>query len=384
MLKPVVAKEKEDWPTLDQDLDVLNDQMKVNRTLGGLTLQEIPPVSHSTDLYGRHRSKLNRFYIRKYAGSIPSVRACAPKADATGVSLSSRSMSPTTITGEPAHKSFELQRLVAFAANDREILVLDQKDTLARLSAELCPVDASSYDLESLLLESVQLSRSDANKSKVRQPQASSAMKAFLEQPRVDVSMTWKKLFRASPPRETIARLARLHGATPHQTVQFYNYASARAYKREIRRVVRWYRPGRRLTRTRRGVVRDGQNPAVMRGVRTAITKKLMPHFKRLRKPLAVEGMMQWRTVALATRGANIPIQSDTVPVERLWAGLDAMLPREGRKVSLRWFNVISQLMFLRVNLRHYASRNLPGVTEQDPLLAQLLTFSDPSTTVKP
>ena len=155
--------------------------------------------------------------------------------------------------------------------------------------------------------------------------------------------------------------------------MQFYNCASARAYKREIRRLVRWYRPGRRLTRTRRGIVRDGQNPDVMHGVRTAITKKVMAHFKRLRKPSAVEGMMQWRTVTLATRGANIPLQSGTVPVERLWAGLDAMLPREGRKVSLRCFNAISQLMFLRVNLRHYASRNLLGVMEQDPLLAQRL-----------
>ena len=82
---------------------------------------------------------------------------------------------------------------------------------------------------------------------------------------------------------------------------------------------------------------------------------------------------MQWRKVALETRSVGIPVQSGTGPVERLWSGLDQMLPREARCMSLRWFNIMSRLMYVRVNIRHFAARCHPAFAEKDPLIAQRL-----------
>ena len=41
--------------------------------------------------------------------------------------------------------------------------------------------------------------------------------------------------------------------------------------------------------------------------------------------------------------------------------------------MSLRWFNVLSQLAFLRFNYRHYGTGCLPAWAERDSLLAQRL-----------
>ena len=101
--------------------------------------------------------------------------------------------------------------------------------------------------------------------------------------------------------------------------------------------------------------------------------KKVAAHFKRLRKPLRVEGMMMWRAVALATREAGIPVQSGTVPVERLWSCLSSMLPSGAQCISIRWFNVLSNLMFLRYTMRHVAARSMLGVAEGDALVPQRL-----------
>ena len=96
-------------------------------------------------------------------------------------------------------------------------------------------------------------------------------------------------------------------------------------------------------------------------------------HYRRLLKPLRLEGLWAWRSAALAMHAAGVPVQSGTVPVERLWECLKGMLPRSARTLSLRWFNMLSQLAFLRFNYRHYSSCGLPPWAEQDSLLAQRL-----------
>mgnify|MGYP003308415569 CR=1 FL=1 len=98
----------------------------------------------------------------------------------------------------------------------------------------------------------------------------------------------------------------------------------------------------------------------------------IVEHYQRLLKPLRIEGMMKWRTLALATNAAGVPVQSGTVGVERLWSILMSMLPVQTRNMSPRWFRVLAMLMFVRYNFGHYRT-SCPGILENDPLMAQRL-----------
>jgi hypothetical protein len=211
---------------------------------------------------------------------------------------------------------------------------------------------------------------SDAARS---QPDRLLELKRFLEQPNVHRSGTWKQLFGSLPPRGTVARLARLTGATLHDSVGFYNHTSPHTFKQEVRRLVRWYAPGRRVHRVRTGILRNRTGGVTVSGRRSAITRKVRAHFRRLRKPLRVEGLFNWARVAIATRAAGVPVHSGTVSVERCWSSLESMLPGAVRTVSVRWFNVLASLMFLRYNFRHFSGDRMPGIAERDSLLAQRL-----------
>jgi len=68
---------------------------------------------------------------------------------------------------------------------------------------------------------------------------------------------------------------------------------------------------------------------------------------------------------------ANLPLQTGTVAVERLWSSLKDMMPTAARHVSPRWFRVMSLITFLRYNYRHYNGRSLPTWCQRDSLLAQ-------------
>ena len=208
---------------------------------------------------------------------------------------------------------------------------------------------------------------------KTADPVAAAAVKAFIQQPGVQDAPTWKRLFKAEPPRGTLVRIARAFDAKLHTSLGFYNYKDARAFRQKVRRIVRWYRPGRRQTRRHRGIVRDRRSNPQVAGTRSAVTNKVRAHFRRLRKLLRVEGLMQWRKVALALHEANVPIQSGTVAVERLWSHLQSMLLGAATRLSPRWLRVLSMLMFVRYNFIHFRD-NSPGVVDRDPLMAQRLS----------
>ena len=191
-----------------------------------------------------------------------------------------------------------------------------------------------------------------------------------MAQPNVNKAHTWMRVFGARPTRGVVVRAAGLFHAVVHGTGGYFNYANEKAFRREAHRLLRWYKPGRRLGRWHRGIIRSQAAPAHAPGIRSAVTRKVRQHMKRLRKPLRVEGMMQWRKVALATRKAGIPVHSGTVPVERLWSLLKSMLPPAARFVSVRWFKVLAALMFVRYNLSHFRSRKYNGIAERDPLIA--------------
>ena len=63
-------------------------------------------------------------------------------------------------------------------------------------------------------------------------------------------------------------------------------------------------------------------------------------------------------------------MQTATVNVGRLWASFKQMLTSATRRISHRWFVLLSQLMFFRFNYRHFQANAMPAWTDQDSLLA--------------
>ena len=306
------------------------------------------------------------------------VTSVTPKSKALAVVNPQIDVCPTIVTGDPAHDNFALRRLAITAANDSRNLLADHKDMMGRLSAR-APAAARALTLpldlpvvgESLLRMAVEQHTKDFVSACRTDPEGHAALKEFLGQPRVQRAATWNKSFRAQPPRGAVARIARASKASLHTSVGYWNYCTAHGFKQEVRRLVRWYRPGRRKSRWHRGIVRHSRGSERVRGVRSAMSSKVNAHFKRLLKPLRVEGMLNWSKAALAIREAGVPVQSGTVAVERLWATLLPMLPQAATRLSSRWFRILAQLTFVRYNYTHFSARDLPGFADRDPRLAQ-------------
>ena len=108
-----------------------------------------------------------------------------------------------------------------------------------------------------------------------------------------------------------------------------------------------------------------------MPGRKTAIGAKVRVHFRRLLKPIKLQGLWNWRSVAMHIRGAGIPLQTGTNPCERFWSRLIGMMPPQSRNISLRWFRVLASLAFLKHNYTHYNSSFLPSWCRRDSMLAE-------------
>ena len=106
-------------------------------------------------------------------------------------------------------------------------------------------------------------------------------------------------------------------------------------------------------------------------GRRSVWSSKVDLHYKRLLQPARQEGLWKWRLMALALRESGMAVQSGTTPVERFWASVKEMLPDAARLMSSDWFDVLSALIFLRYNYRHFHQRLLPSWSESDALLAE-------------
>ena len=389
LLRPVELGEAENWKGIRSALEPLVDEMIMHRTDAGLSLEAVPLCGHSTDTYGKHRLKLRAFYRKKYAQFQKTiVVADSPKGDAIAVLPAATAASddwPTVITGDPMHDLFALRRIVTPAANDCRTFISDHQDCMTRLSAPPRPcissTSKSSVDVQVQLTESTKsllrtpIARppSEFRLAVAQNKEDAISLKAFISSANVDKSQTWKEVVGSFPPRGTIARICRLVDGSLHDTVGYYNHENRKALKREIRRIQKWYRVGRRQVRIRRrGIIRDRQQAGPVSGVRVVLSNKVQAHYRRLLKPLRIEGMMKWRKLALATIAAGVPVQSGTVGVERLWAILVRMLPAETKKISPRWFRVLAMLMFVRYNFGHYRT-SCPGMLENDPLMAQRL-----------
>ena len=339
-------------------LDTLVDAIAKARAQGSAV------VAHATDDYRKHGTELDKFYRKiNSAASTPIAKAAVV----------------TTITGDPAHDLFAFRRLVSPSANDAKDLKHDHKDIMSRLSAEMpsstCDFKKKPSKLHQrahgLLRSAVEDPVKDFQEKMNADEIARDALVAFIQQPNVSKAGVWKKLFHACPPRGTFARIAGRLGVEVHETMAFRNFRTVAALKREIRRVPKWYKTGKRTSRFRRGLQRHNHADNQVCGILRAWTKKATLHYTRLLKPLRLEGLWQWRKVALDIRAAGIPVQSGTIPCERCWAFLKDMFPAAGKRITPRWYRLLAQLAFLRFNYRHYAARHFPGWTEGDSLLSQ-------------
>ena len=82
-------------------------------------------------------------------------------------------------------------------------------------------------------------------------------------------------------------------------------------------------------------------------------------------------GLFNWKTVASLLHTANIPMQSGTVPVERLWANYVGFFPEAATGMGRPWWSLLNDLGYLRYNYRHFNHDELPSFTRGDTLLAE-------------
>ena len=73
--------------------------------------------------------------------------------------------------------------------------------------------------------------------------------------------------------------------------------------------------------------------------------------------------------------GHGIPIQSGTVLVERAWSQFLSMPPLGARRVSARWWKMLSHLLLLKYNFRFFATDDLPDFVATDVHVACMLEF---------
>ena len=195
--------------------------------------------------------------------------------------------------------------------------------------------------------------------------------KVFMGHPAVHKSAVWKNMFHALPPRGTLARIARRADAILHQDLTCRGWRSKKEFRTEIRRILHWYKPGRKQWIRRRGIRRGHQAGPWRKGRATVITKQVKNYLKVLGSEITLDGLFNWDAVARLLHQAGIPMQTGTVPVERLWANYIDFFPDAATAMSRSWWDLLNNLGYLRYNYRHYNHDELPTFTRGDALLAE-------------
>ena len=240
-----------------------------------------------------------------------------------------------TIVGDPQHDCINLAKVLHFHASDKENLMEDHAETMHRLAAPDYPVpehDVSNpprrngpgraYALpvpeRQLSKEAVALLWSACidpwpKWQNVFQHSTEGVIqeaKNFLTLPRVQECKAWLPAFKGFPPRRTLGRIAKRFGADLHPTCQPFGFESEKEFRKEIRRIMRWYKHGKKSMRKNRNLPRKDNVPEYTKGLKTTFTKKVRTHFRRLLGPIRQEGLWAWRAMSRALRKASICQQS--------------------------------------------------------------------------
>ena len=222
-----------------------------------------------------------------------------------------------------------------------------------------------TQDAWPLLREAVRLRHFDLDTSGAENSHKA-LVQAFLSQAHASHAQSWVDIFGGYPPRQTLARLCKRFRTNAHETEGKHNFRSEKEFKREARRITRWYRKQKRLTHLRRRqVLREGQRRETKRRG-AVLTKKIRAHFRRLRKPLRIESFFNWRSMALITLEAGCPVHTGTVCCERYWALVLGYLPRHVTRMSSAWWEMLAQLSFCKHNYQHFSAGGLARIAERD------------------
>ena len=156
----------------------------------------------------------------------------------------------TRITGDPGHECFAFRRCLSVFATDRQDLEADHAHALAELSAPLRPCvcgqcRATPPKLQKQSHEILQAATSLPQAfwlDKIKKQEGPlQALKAWLQEPHIDESPTWKELFESSPPRGVLKRLSRRIGVSLHPSCQFQGYDALSKFRAQLRRIKRWF-----------------------------------------------------------------------------------------------------------------------------------------------
>ena len=171
-----------------------------------------------------------------------------------------------------------------------------------------------------------------------------------MQHSRVGCAPVWKRLFGAFPPRGALSRIARRCGATLASSYGKYNYPEMKHFQHELKRITRWYRHSKKQRRRRSGIIRSSTKLQYVVTDQTAMTKKVLDHYRRLNIRLKVCGLWRWRQVALSLLEAGIAMQTGTISVERYWASAISQFPSSSRCMSPKTFEFYANMLYLRYN----------------------------------
>ncbi len=388
LLQPVTLHKAESWADIQSVLVPLLMEIKRARLEFNLSMEDSMPAFHATDSYGKHRLLAAKCYERCWEELRVKSVAPTPKVDCVSAVVAPAAEADVgrrcLITGEPFHKVISLRKLISPSSPDARDVILDYTDCINRLSAELPIVEdfggadgqeawtaQELSDIEAALKVAVQELAENFQKYIKSNPGKATVLRKFMKHPMVRSSLVWKRVFGNTPPRGTLARIARRLGCSLDERLGFVNYASVQDFKRECGRVMRWYSKCRKLVRRKCGLNRDPQKAKVLKTRRVAVTVEVKDHFRRANLHLSVAGLWRWRTAALAMHRAGIPMQSGTVSVERLWSGTEYMFPDAGRCIREEWFEFLADVSYMRYNYRHFNHSTLPTWCRNDSLLAE-------------
>ena len=198
---------------------------------------------------------------------------------------------------------------------------------------------------------------------KENQTQDFAKLADFLSQAYVSEANMWKTEFGSYPPRQTVARICAKAQIPLDPTMEHVNYHNKKQFRKEARRILKWYSKPKRLHRYRKG--------QKLRGQKIAVTKKIKEHFRKLRGKREVAGLWHWRRANKWLRECGYKIHSGTLPVERLWSIMLGYLPQSVRQVSKKWFSLLCQISFLKYNWQFYAGQAFPAWSQRDAMMQQ-------------
>ena len=104
--------------------------------------------------------------------------------------------------------------------------------------------------------------------------------------------------------------------------------------------------------------------------------RKVKAYLKRLLRPLRLEGLWAWAEITAEVHKAGIPVQSGTVPVERVWTWIKKLLPTAATSISLRWFRVLMMVGFMRYNYVHFTKDSFHDWIDKDYILGHQLEMA--------